>query len=139
MSLLVLPRPAEPVSPRGGAEPVRPLRPAPAPRRHLRVVPDPETIRRRHLARVAAAILGFAVAAGLMAIVSLHVMLAQGQVHVDHLEKQVSAQEQRQQQLRLEVAALEAPQRVVTVAGDRLGMVPVDQVRYLTPPPPPLP
>jgi len=74
-----------------------------------------------------------------MAIVSLHVMLAQGQVHVDHLEKQVSAQEQRQQQLRLEVAALEAPQRVVTVAGDRLGMVPVDQVRYLTPPPPPLP
>jgi len=132
MSLVILPRPVE----RPGEAPAWSPRPAPSQRRHLRVVPDREHARRRRLTRAATAALGLAVAAGLMAIVALHVLLAQGQVNVDRLEKRVAVQEQRQQQLRLDVAALEAPQRVVAVAGERLGMVPVDQVRYLTPPPP---
>lgn len=138
MSLVVLPRPVDART--GAPAPVRPLEPGRSPRPHLRVVPDAAALRRHRRARALALLLGVAAAAGLMAIVALHVLLAQGQVRMERLERRAVAQEQRQRQLRLQVAALEAPQHVVAVARERLGMVPVDQVRYLTPPPPdPLP
>ena len=38
------------------------------------------------------------------------------------------------QQLRLQVAQLEAPQRIIDVATTKLGMVPPDGTTYLTPP-----
>lgn len=65
-------------------------------------------------------------------LVSFHVVLSQGQLGLDRLEAQVAKEQTQYQRLRLHVAELEAPDRVVTVAQDRLGMVPAPEVVYLT-------
>ena len=59
-------------------------------------------------------------------------VLTQGQLDLQHLQAKASAASVRQQQLRLEAARLESPERVVADAR-RLGMVPPSFVRYLTP------
>ena len=62
--------------------------------------------------------------AGLFAIVGVRVLLAQGQGPVDKLESQVTAAQAENQRLRLDVARLESPSRIVAEAQARLGMVP---------------
>ncbi len=109
-------------------------RPQPGPR-HLRLV-DPAEARRRRLTRVLTGLLVAAVCAGLFSIVVLRVVLAQGQVQVDRLQASVDAETATQQQLRLQVAQLEAPAQIVAAAKSRLGMVPPPSVTYLNPPPP---
>ena len=57
------------------------------------------------------------------------------QVRLDALERQVVDAQARHQALRLEVATLEAPERVVSAATERLGMVPPETITYVQPVP----
>jgi cell division protein FtsL len=112
------------------------LDPEPAPfepdesRRHLRLV-DREARRktnRRHLI-VSVAIAGIAVV--FLALVALHVLIAENQFRLDNLQQQASVQQERYEKLRLEVAQLEAPARIVSVAEGKLGMRQPGSVTYL--------
>jgi cell division protein FtsL len=120
---------AQPVAP---PEPER--RPQPAQRAPLRIVapPDPEAGARRRRRVVAGALAGLA-CAGLFAIVGVRVLLAQGQGPVDKLESEVTSAQAENQRLRLDVARLESPARIVNEAQTHLGMVPPAAVVYLPP------
>ncbi len=100
----------------------------------LRVVgpPDPDARARRRRRLVVGALVGLA-CAGLFAIVGVRVLLAQGQGPVDVLESEVTAAQAENQRLRLDVARLEAPSRIVDEARSRLGMAPPAVVVYLSP------
>lgn len=108
-------------------------RAVPAPARRLEIVPDARVLRTRRLARLFTAIAGLAACFGLFGVVGVHVMLAQGQADVQRLQSQVQEQEDRQQRLRMDVATLEAPTRVVATAKNELGMVAPPTVVSLTP------
>ncbi len=69
----------------------------------------------------------------LLALAGAHAMLVSSQVRLDELEQQAAEAQARHQSLRLEVARLEAPDRVVSTATERLGMVPPEAVTYLHP------
>ncbi len=97
--------------------------PAPVPQRRLEVVPDPRVLRRRRLSRLCTAVAGLSACFGLFGVVGVHVMLAQGQDDVQRLQAKAQQEEDRQQRLRMDVAVLEAPARVVTAAEAELGMV----------------
>ncbi len=118
-------------------EPRRRVRPAPeAPARpHLRVVGAAEG-RARRSTRLLTGALVVLIAAGLFAIVAVRVVLAQGQAEIDRLTESIEAQQAVRQDLRLQVAELEAPAQIVAAARQRLGMVTPPTVTYLTPPPP---
>ena len=88
------------------------------------------SVRRRRVL-VGAAVL--VVAAGLLGLVISHVALAQGQFRLEALQSQAAAEQARYERLRLQVAELEAPSRVVAAAQERLGMVPPPGVTYLSP------
>jgi hypothetical protein len=76
-------------------------------------------------------------------IAAFHSVLVQSQLRLDQLDQRIAAEQQRQGELRLQVAQLGAPQRVIVAAGD-LGMVAPDDRLYLAavvpgsvvPPPP---
>lgn len=113
---------------------------APQPRRtpatrerrpQLRVVDEP-TPRRLNLGVVTAVAVG-AVFAVLFGLVVFHTVLLQNQQKLDHLNTEVSDAQGNYQSLRLQVAQLEAPQRIIDVATHKLGMVPPDGTTYLTP------
>ena len=61
-----------------------------------------------------------------------HVMLVQSEFRLEKLDAQATAEQQRYEKLRLEVARLGAPERIVAAAQQRLGMVPPAQVTYIT-------
>ena len=114
--------------------------PAPAPvakslPARLRIVRPTETsprIRRRR-ARLAVIALFALAAMGLFGLVALHVVLTQNQFRLDDLRSQAATQEAKYQRLRLEVAQLESPERIVAEAQQRLGMQQPPSVTYLTP------
>lgn len=114
------------------------VRPAPAPapkapaRPPLRVVDAREATRRRRRRGVAWIGLGL-LATGLLAVVVSHVLLSQQHYELEQLDRQAAQSQRRYDQLRLEVARLEAPGRIVEVATTRLGMVAPEEVTYLTP------
>ena len=62
-----------------------------------------------------------------------HAMLIESQMDLDQLDERASAEQARYERLRLDVAQLESPDRIVREAQDRLGMVPADDVVWLTP------
>jgi cell division protein FtsL len=76
---------------------------------------------------------GILVVASLFGVVVCHAVLVSGQVGVDGLQQQVAEEQSRYQALRLEVAELEAPGRIVAEAQGRLGMVSPPEITYLTP------
>jgi hypothetical protein len=120
------------------ARPGRALQPEATPeeRRHLRVVP-PDYISaraRRRRARRLVVLGGVGVAAALFGVVAFHVVLTQSQLNLQQLRSKAEAGSVHQQQLRLQAAQLESPERVVSDA-QRLGMVPPATVRYLSPTP----
>jgi cell division protein FtsL len=109
--------------------------PRPGVFRHLEVVPprsrSPQTRRRRaRLVAGAGVIVAFVAVFGL---VGIHVLLAQGQFRLAHLQGQADDAQARYIRLRLEVAQLESPERIVAAAQERLGMVAPSSVTYLTP------
>lgn len=106
-------------------------RPREEPRRHLRVVPLPDRTPARARFVLAAGIAATTVVA--LALVYLHVVLAQRQFHLDDLNSQVQKEQATYQQLRLQVAELGAPQHIISMAEGQLHMVQPTKVSYLTP------
>jgi cell division protein FtsL len=105
---------------------------APA-RRHapdLQIVPRPRRRLRTGPTIVLGGLIVFVVAFGL---VVAQALLVQGQTRLDDLQVRINAANRRQQELRLQVAELESPARIVEVATRDLGMVPPPGVTYLTP------
>jgi cell division protein FtsL len=109
------------------ARPARPVRSPhqPAGTRRtatLRVVDIEAQRRARRVRRVLA---GFAitVVCALVAAVGFHVVVAQSQLELDRLERDIAAEQDRYQELRLFVAAASSPERITTRAAE-LGMVP---------------
>jgi cell division protein FtsL len=125
------------VAPRGGgAAPAahRSTEPVPV-RPRLRLVDD-RRIRladRRQRTRLAFVATGLLLVASLFGVVICHAMLVTGQGRLDALEREVVEEQTRYQALRLEVAELEAPGRIVAEAQGRLGMVDPPEITYLTP------
>lgn len=106
-------------------------KPAPKTRPHLTIV-DREALRHRRRVRAA-----FVLASGVMVTllligVSLHVKLAESQFQLDRLNAQVSTEQQRYETLRLHVAELSSPDRIVSTAKEKLGMVQPGQTTFLT-------
>lgn len=69
-------------------------------------------------------------AAVCMALVALHVLIAENQFTLDRLQQQTSAQQATYEKLRLSVAELESPYRIVSVA-EGLGLQAPASVTYL--------
>ena len=65
-----------------------------------------------------------------------HVLLIQSEFRLDHLNKEAAKEQARYEKLRLDVAQLSAPERIVATAQQRLGMVVPPQVAYLMAPAP---
>lgn len=104
--------------------------------RHLRVVPQglsPAQRRRRARALLMFGI-GASAAIGL-ALVYFHVLLAQRQFAIDHLQSRVAHAQATYQAQRLEVAELGSPSHIVATAEGQLGMLQPADVTYVTPPP----
>lgn len=116
------------------ARPARGLPTTPGGDRHLRVV-RPETRRRLGLPRLslrAGVVLTVALFAALFAVAVSHALLIESQVRLDDLDEQVAAEQARYEELRRDVAELEAPDRIVAAARE-LGMVEAGDVVWLTP------
>jgi len=96
----------------------------------LKVVPARVRRRRTAAVTVLAIVVMFVVMFGLAA---FQTMIAQGQAQLDHLNGQVDAAQESYAKLRLEAARLESPARIVSVAEQRLGLVPPPSVHYLAP------
>ncbi len=119
---------------RAAAAPARRPAESDAPRR-LRVVPDgalsPRAQRRR--TQLFVALVAGVVVASLFGAVFFHVLLTQGQLQLDHIQTRAAAEQARNERLRLEVAELQSPERIVAAAQQQLGMVPPASVTYLSP------
>ena len=99
-------------------------------RRHLRLVQN--QARRRAGRRRLLVILGIAsVAVVGLALVALHVLIAENQFRLDRLQQEAATEQASYEKLRLQVAQLEAPARIVSQAEGRLGMVQPASVTYL--------
>ena len=113
--------------------PAPPVKRAPA-RPELRVVRD-EELREAERARlvrqlvVAAAVVG---ALCLFGVVVFHVLLTQNQFRLDKLQEQSIERQAEYDRLRLQVAELESPDRIIAAA-QTLGMVSPPKVTYLAP------
>jgi cell division protein FtsL len=112
-------------------------RPATAPERrpHLRLVTSGrqaagDNRRRRAGVAIVGTTLLFAL---LFGVAIFQTVLAQNQANLDRLDRRVAEERYRYQRLRLDVARLESPARVVAAAQERLGMVPPPGVTYLSP------
>jgi cell division protein FtsL len=90
----------------------------------------PSSARRRRFMVASALVV---LAASLLATVAAHAALAQGQFRLERLQSRADEEQARYERLRLRVAELESPSRVVAVAQKRLGMVPPPGVTYLAP------
>jgi cell division protein FtsL len=116
---------------------VTPLRrrPAASPRPDLKVVREQAraraVVRQRRL-RAAMVVGGVLAGLLLFAVAACHAVLVGNQVRIDDLEARVADAQARYSASRLEVAELEAPDRIVAEAR-RIGMVTPDDVTYLTP------
>jgi cell division protein FtsL len=88
---------------------------------------------RKRRARLAATFTVCLIGVGLFATVAFHVVLTQNQFRLDHLTDRATEEQARYSRLRLQVAELESPSRVVAAAQDKLGMVQPPAVAYLAP------
>lgn len=112
----------------------QPARPAP-PRPQLEVVKADrlaEAARRKLVRRLAMAAT-VATALSLFGVVVAHVVLTQNQFRLDQLRDRSSLQQAEYDRLRLAVAELESPRRIVADAQQRLGMIIPPKVVYLAP------
>jgi cell division protein FtsL len=120
-----------PVDPSPDAQ--RRLRATPAPKPDLKVVPAPAS-KHRFGRRV---LVTMAIAAALLtpfALVLVHVELTANQLHLTSLQTKGDDAQAQYEKLRLQVAQLASPSRVVANA-QQLGMVTPTTITYLTPAP----
>jgi cell division protein FtsL len=102
-------------------------------RRHLRLVQN--QARRRAGRRRLLVVLGIAsVAAVCLSLVGLHVLIAENQFTLDNLQQNAATEQAKYEKLRLQVAELEAPARIVSQAEGRLRMVQPASITYLPAP-----
>jgi cell division protein FtsL len=115
----------------------RPLEVEQAPDRHLHVVrrPDRSAAQRHRRGRLLLVGGIGSLLAVMFGLVYLHVVLAQRQMELDQMSATTAADVTRYQDLRLQVARLESPQQIISVAEGRLGMRQPKSVTYLSPPP----
>lgn len=121
---------------RAASAPARePAKGDPARRRgHLRVVEArPSRVARRRVTGLVLALTTLAVFASLFGLAVFHAVLVQSQSRLDHMDQEIVEARARTEHLRLRVAELEAPDRVVNVALEDLGMVTPSDVVVLTP------
>jgi cell division protein FtsL len=106
-------------------------KPGPRHARHLEVVAPPQREWKLRTGPTVAlgACIAFVIA---FAVVACQVLLVQGQQRLDAVNQEIAQQTDRYGELRLEVAELESPERIVAAA-TQLGMVPPPEVTYLTP------
>src|SRR5262245_58984716 len=112
-----------------------PLR-APAPRREQQPRPSLRVIResnRRPRYALWTVIALGAIFALFFALVMFHTVLLKNQRRLDQLDAQVRNEQASYQQLRLQVAQLQSPERILDVATSKLGLVPSNGTTYLTP------
>ena len=109
--------------------PVIPLRVPEEPAR-LRLVPPQVRRRRTAVVTIIAMTVMFAVMLGLA---TFQTFIAQGQSTLDHLRVQTSDAQVAYAKLRLQVAQLESPSRIVSAAKQRLGLVTPATIRYIAP------
>jgi cell division protein FtsL len=69
----------------------------------------------------------------LFALAAFQAVLVSSQQRLDELERQVAVEQDRYQDLRVDVARLEAPERIMNTALYQLGMVPSGQATYVVP------
>lgn len=103
------------------------------PPRHLRIVRPDERVRRRALTPRAGVLATAGLFAALLALAVTQTLLVQGQLRLDDLHQQLAVEQAEYQRLRLQVADLESPERIVTTAKEQLGMVSPDDLVYLSP------
>jgi cell division protein FtsL len=102
--------------------------------RHLRVVPPNRRARPAlRLTPRAGVMLTILLFVALFSVAVSHTLLIEGQAKVDDLDQQVAAEQARYEELRREVAELEAPQRILAEATGKLGMVPAGDPVWLSP------
>ena len=98
---------------------------------HLRVVRPDERVRRR-LTPKAGVVLTVVLFVVLLAVAGSQSLLVQAQVRLDAVDKQLTAEQQRYQQLRKDLAEMESPERIVAAAQAQ-GMVTPSDLVYLQP------
>lgn len=111
-------------------------RPKQADPRPVLTVVDPRhrtPAQRRTRARVMGVLVLIVVACALFGLVTSHVALTQAQFRLEDMQARAEAEQARYERLRLEVAELESPGRIVAAAQERLGMVPPPGITYLSP------
>lgn len=114
--------------------PDRQRRPDDGRRRHLRVVDPKQTTRLRfRLSPKAGVVITVLLFVALFGVAVSHTLLIESQVELDALDKRVADEQARYEELRRDVAGLESPDRIVDEASGRLGMVPPDDVVWVTP------
>jgi cell division protein FtsL len=86
--------------------------------------------------RVALWITGVLTVGTIFGLATFHVMLVQSEFRLDKLTADAEEAQQHYEHLRLELARLSSPERIVASAQQRLGMVIPPQVGYLTAPQP---
>ena len=66
-----------------------------------------------------------------LGVVIFQALLVQTQTRIDDLEDQVVVEQERARELRLDLAELRSPERIVATARERLGMIEPAEVLYL--------
>lgn len=127
-----------PVVDRIAPAPARAPRPGspPRPRAPLRVLRPQETrteADQRRFVRQIAVVVTIVAALCVFGVVVFHVVLTQNQFRLESLRDQAADREAEYDRLRLQVAELESPERIVAEAQQRLGMITPPEVVYLTP------
>jgi cell division protein FtsL len=112
------------------SEPARRVEPE---RSHLRLV-QPSTTKKTGRRRLGLTMVILSFAGLCLGLVVLHALIAENQFKLDRLQDQASVAQVQYEKLRLEVAQLEAPARIVSVAEGRLHMVQPGSVTYLPAP-----
>lgn len=130
--MLTVPRNATSGAP---ARPDRPARRPAAPTRPPLEVVGPRQPRRpvRSRRQLVVMFAGVFAALCVFGVVVAHVGLAQGQFQLEQLRESSAQKQAEYDRLRLQVAQLESPERIVADAQQRLGMVTPPHVSYLAP------
>ena len=73
------------------------------------------------------------VAVVLFGVVAFHVVLSQGQVRLEQMQRDAASAQGQYERIRLQVAQLESPSRITAEAQNRLGMVRPEKVTPVAP------
>ena len=110
----------------------KPVTPPDAPGRHLSVV-DERAARRERQIRRGIWLFGLVSVVSVFVVVAFHVMVAQSQLQLDRLTRHGTQEQQKYEQLRLQVATLSAP-GVIAQRAEELGMKPGGPSTFITVP-----